>query len=84
MYGCLIQLRCIGARSPKEISAIQTSGESLVRIEKQREMDGFGKQKKRVASESIHGGMPLEGITRQLFLLIAPPQNKQFPIEFVT
>ena len=58
--------------------------EGWTRVEKQREMDGFGKQKKRVASESIHGGMPLEGITRQLFLLIAPPQSKQFPIEFVT
>ena len=72
------------ARSPKEVSAIQTSGDCLVRVGRQREMDGFGKQKRRVTSESIHGGMSLEGITRQLFLLIAPPQNKQFLIEFVT
>ena len=72
------------ARSPKEVSAIQTSGDCLVRGEKQREMDGFGKQRGRSASEPIRGGMSLEGITRQLFLLIAPPRNKQFPFEFVT
>ena len=72
------------ARSPKEVSAIQTSGNCLVRVERQRQMDGFGKRRRRVASEPIRGGMSLEGITRQLFLLIAPPQNKQFPFEFVT
>ena len=72
------------ARSPKEVSAIQTSGDCLVRVERQRQMDGSGKQRGRVASEPIRGGMSLGGITRQLFLLIAPPHNKQFPFEFVT
>ena len=70
------------ARNPKEVSAIQTSGDCLVRVERQRQMDGT--QRGRVASEPIRGGMSLGGITRQLFLLIARPQNKQFPFELVT
>ena len=45
---------------------------------------GLGNNKSRVASETVHGGMSLEGVTRQPFLLTAPPQKNQFPIEFVT